>query len=123
MNKRGMSGTLIIAMPENTSYYLDFLELFKKAQEDGYVSVLADWDITQCELQMGDTYEVDGQTVQVMSTSYIMAEQRHLASMQLIDKDGHVRSLFTAYASDIADDENWVQVSRWGESKPKLKVL
>lgn len=118
-----LTDTIVMNMPNSVPYYDELISLLQRAKNDGCLHVIADWDITECELRMGDTYTVSDSTMQVMNVSYIMAEQRHSAAMMLLDDEGNPKSVFNTYADEILDDDAWVRISRWGESKPKLKLL
>ncbi len=118
-----ITDTIVMDMPTSAPYYEELIALLQRAKKDGCLHVIADWDITECEVRMGDIYKAGESTMQVINTSYIMAEQRHQAAMVILDIDGNFRTPFNVYADEILDDDNWVRVSRWGESKPKLKLL
>lgn len=118
-----ITDTIVMDMPSSLPYYDELISLLQRAKSDGCLHVIADWDITECDLRMGDTYNVDNSIIQVMNVSYIMAEQRHSASMMMLDSEGNPSSIFNVYTDEILDDSNWIRVSRWGEQKPNLKVL
>lgn len=118
-----VTDTIVLDLPKSAPYYDDLMKLLEQAKADNHLHVIADWDITECDLRAGDIYSSKRARMQVMNVSYIMAEDCHTAAMLRLDDNNNIVSMFNAYADDILNDSSLVRVSRWGENKPKLRVL